>query len=154
MVAGGICKEQSDGITKPQASVSHDLRVIASRSSIHIVVAYRLRKSRLCRLLVRWTSFGKNSYQLFLPRHPTSTARRFITCRPWKGKTHSEAKKEKHTTRVCFSFLVAGVGFEPHDLRVMSPTSYQAALPRDIEFLANCAKKNGAGSRDRTGTRN
>ena len=29
-------------------------------------------------------------------------------------------------------FLVAGVGFEPHDLRVMSPTSYQAALPRDM----------------------
>ena len=28
--------------------------------------------------------------------------------------------------------LDAGVGFEPHDLRVMSPTSYQAALPRDI----------------------
>ena len=28
--------------------------------------------------------------------------------------------------------LVAGVGFEPHDLRVMSPTSYQAAPPRDI----------------------
>ena len=34
---GGICKEQSDGIAKPQASVSHDLRVIASRPSIHIV---------------------------------------------------------------------------------------------------------------------
>ena len=30
------------------------------------------------------------------------------------------------------SFLVAEVGFEPHDLRVMSPTSYQAALPRDM----------------------
>ena len=28
--------------------------------------------------------------------------------------------------------LVAGVGFEPHDLRVMSPTSYQAAPPRDM----------------------
>ena len=28
--------------------------------------------------------------------------------------------------------MVAGVGFEPHDLRVMSPTSYQTALPRDI----------------------
>ena len=28
--------------------------------------------------------------------------------------------------------LVAGVGFEPHDLRVMSPTSYRTALPRDI----------------------
>ena len=40
------------------------------------------------------------------------------------------------------ALLVAGVGFEPHDLRVMSPTSYQAALPRGI----------GAGNRDRTGT--
>ena len=28
--------------------------------------------------------------------------------------------------------MVAGVGLEPHDLRVMSPTSYQAALLRDI----------------------
>ena len=27
--------------------------------------------------------------------------------------------------------MVAGAGFEPHDLRVMSPMSYQAALPRD-----------------------
>ena len=27
------------------------------------------------------------------------------------------------------------MGFEPHDLRVMSPTSYQAALPRDIMRL-------------------
>ena len=33
------------------------------------------------------------------------------------------------------SFLVAGVGFEPHGLRVMSPTSYQAALPRDIKLV-------------------
>ena len=31
--------------------------------------------------------------------------------------------------------LVAGVGFEPHDLRVMSPTSYQAALPRDMKLI-------------------
>ena len=28
--------------------------------------------------------------------------------------------------------MVAGVGFEPHDLRVMSPTSDRAAPPRDI----------------------
>ncbi len=41
--------------------------------------------------------------------------------------------------------LVAGVGFEPHDLRVMSPTSCQTAPSRD---------KYGAGSRGRTGTRN
>ena len=30
--------------------------------------------------------------------------------------------------------VVAGAGFEPRDLRVMSPTSYLAALPRDISF--------------------
>ena len=41
------------------------------------------------------------------------------------------------------SFLVAEAGFEPYDLRVMSPTSYQAAPLRDIY---------GAGNRDRTGT--
>ena len=46
------------------------------------------------------------------------------------------------------SYLVAGVGFEPHDLRVMSPTSYQAALLRDILFSSH----GGAGDRDRTGT--
>ena len=32
------------------------------------------------------------------------------------------------------SFLVAEMGFEPHDLRVMSPTSYQAAPLRDIKW--------------------
>ena len=41
-------------------------------------------------------------------------------------------QKEKTNHKGWFLFLVAGVGFEPHDLRVMSPTSYQAALPRDI----------------------
>ena len=35
-----------------------------------------------------------------------------------------------------FAMLVAEMGFEPHDLRVMSPTSYQAALPRDILSFA------------------
>ena len=72
--------------------------------------------------------------------------------------------------------LVAEVGFEPHDLRVMSPTSYQAALLRDIRSvcllpllafrslrlpsvaLAPFVRPRvllapgGAGDRDRTGT--
>ena len=39
--------------------------------------------------------------------------------------------------------LVAEAGFEPHDLRVMSPTSYQAAPLRDII---------GAGNGNRTRT--
>ena len=47
--------------------------------------------------------------------------------------------------------MVAEVGFEPHDLRVMSPTSYQAALLRDITFVS-LATAFGAGDRGRTGT--
>ena len=31
--------------------------------------------------------------------------------------------------------MVAEAGFEPHDLRVMSPTSYQAAPLRDIKLV-------------------
>ena len=31
--------------------------------------------------------------------------------------------------------MVAEAGFEPHDLRVMSPTSYQTAPLRDVNFL-------------------
>ena len=54
-------------------------------------------------------------------------------------------KTKKPLTRLFF--LVAEMGFEPHDLRVMSPTSYQAALLRDILF-----RSLGAGDRDRTGT--
>ncbi len=46
--------------------------------------------------------------------------------------------------------LVAEMGFEPHDLRVMSPTSYQAAPLRDIfNFDFRFC---GAGNRARTGT--
>ena len=37
--------------------------------------------------------------------------------------------------------LVAGKGFEPHDLRVMSPTSYQTALPRDIIITAPSSQR-------------
>ena len=43
----------------------------------------------------------------------------------------TEAQK-KQTPDWVSVFLVAEVGFEPHDLRVMSPTSYQAALLRDM----------------------
>ena len=44
-------------------------------------------------------------------------------------------KRKNHPDGWFFLLLVAGVGFEPHDLRVMSPTSYQAALPRDIKLV-------------------
>ena len=65
----------------------------------------------------------------------------------WKEKSE-EYKKKKPLARLFF--LVAEVGFEPHDLRVMSPTSYQAALLRDILFFR--LHRYGAGDRGRTGT--
>ena len=44
----------------------------------------------------------------------------------------SNPRKNKNTPiNGMFLFLVAGMGFEPHDLQVMSLTSYQTALPRD-----------------------
>ena len=45
------------------------------------------------------------------------------------------AKKEFITHFVMNSLLVAEMGFEPHDLRVMSPTSYRTALLRDIYLV-------------------
>ena len=45
------------------------------------------------------------------------------------------------------AFLVAEKGFEPHDLRVMSPTSYQAAPLRDmvpmtgLEPVRDCSQR-------------
>ena len=59
---------------------------------------------------------------------------------------HTLSHENKSTVRKdgALLCLVAEVGFEPHDLRVMSPTSYRTALLRDII---------GAGSRGRTGTR-
>ena len=42
---------------------------------------------------------------------------------------------EKRTDVISVLLMVAGMGFEPHDLRVMSPMSYLAALPRDIKVV-------------------
>ena len=93
-----------------------------------IVVARRNRRL-LLQLLALWGfAAGKRrpvAFSLAHPRPPPSVV---------VGKAHPcEREKEKtHRKGVFFLFLVAGVGFEPHDLRVMRPTSYQAALPRDI----------------------
>ena len=40
-------------------------------------------------------------------------------------------KIKKDTKLIGVILMVAGAGFEPYDLRVMSPMSYQTALPRD-----------------------
>ena len=43
-------------------------------------------------------------------------------------------KRQGGISDAALSLLVAEAGFEPHDLRVMSPTSYQAAPLRDMDF--------------------
>ena len=59
-------------------------------------------------------------------------------CNRLAGKIRLTSKSTKNsrfqTENGCF--MVAGAGFEPHDLRVMSPTSYQTALPRDMKFAS------------------
>ncbi len=52
------------------------------------------------------------------------------------GKIDDFRIKVKTLNALCYQgfLLVAEAGFEPHDLRVMSPTSYQAAPLRDVNF--------------------
>ena len=52
-----------------------------------------------------------------------------------KFRIRQEKTKKARKLNVYKPFSIAGVGFEPHDLRVMSPTSYQAALLRDMNLL-------------------
>ena len=65
----------------------------------------------------------------------------------YNAKHHRKRKKSPRNLSIPGPFFIAGKGFEPHDLRVMSPTSYQTALPRDIRFSTE-----DAGHRVRTGT--
>ena len=52
------------------------------------------------------------------------------TCRVWTGRSNQ-------LSYAAIFVVVAGAGFEPHDLRVMSPTSYQTAPPRDVLYHNN-----------------
>ena len=50
-----------------------------------------------------------------------------------QGALHCNQKNSSRQSRL--HFLVAEMGFEPHDLEVMSLASYQAAPLRDICFF-------------------
>ena len=71
--------------------------------SCRIVVAYRLRKPRLCRLLALGTSVGKNSYQLFCASSPIPFGPKVM-----EGQIRpTDKKKETHTEPlVQFGFLL------------------------------------------------
>ena len=59
-----------------------------------------------------------------------------ITLRPGESKPREKNK----STLLRASVFLAGGGFEPPDLRVMSPTSYQTALSRGIMRRGECRK--------------
>ena len=63
----------------------------------------------------------------------------FLKNREKRRKNEKNRGKPRFFSPYLFDtdYLVAEVGFEPHDLRVMSPTSYQAALLRDICRLSD-----------------
>ena len=87
--------------------------------------------------------FASQKRQPFLRRHYACS---FHSDRAPQGSNRKPpviGKRKDHPHGWSFLLLVAEVGFEPHGLRVMSPTSYQAALLRDM---------NGAGERGRTVT--
>ena len=50
-----------------------------------------------------------------------------------KNTYWSAAYQKKSKNLSTFALLVAGVGFEPHDLRVMSPTSYRLLYPAILD---------------------
>ena len=55
----------------------------------------------------------------------------YVLHREFTDNITMEQKKEEKPFG--FSSLVAGVGFEPHDLRVMSPTSYRLLYPAILD---------------------
>ena len=67
-----------------------------------------------------------NHFACAHPRPPPSVVAQF--------KIYHRAENNKKDTPLSVLFVILGAeaGFEPRDLRVMSPTSYQAALLRDI----------------------
>ena len=85
----------------------------------------------LLQLLALWgIASRKRRAVAFLLAHPRPPPEAMVAIQNPTLKDKTKAHR-----MVCFCFMVAGVGFEPHGLRVMSPTSYQAALPRDIKLV-------------------
>ena len=108
----------------------HDLRVIALRRFVVTRKNYRTCAFPLFFRPLHEFLLAVSSTRRARKNSPTSNARRAHNQSANLIPPHSK-KKNTHRLMSVF-FLVAGVGFEPHDLRVMSPTSYQAAPSRDI----------------------
>ena len=92
------------------------------------------RYTRLAILLALWGIPARKRYLIVFSCSPTTSS----VGRGGNSKSCFVMQKNKAVRLDCLVLLVAEVGFEPHDLRVMSPTSYQAALLRDIELTPWC----------------
>ncbi len=57
---------------------------------------------------------------------------------------HQNTKKNTRNPTISGVNLVAGVGLEPHDLRVMSPTSYQLLYPAILLIQRKWCRKPGS----------
>ena len=95
-----------------------------------------LRFPKVCRLCLRPSTAAPTLARFICHRQrsqalPNEQAHR--SHNPDLLSIHNFGQKKK--SHLNATFLVAGAGFEPHDLRVMSPTSYQTAPPCDIYFF-------------------
>ena len=78
-------------------------------------------------------------------KRPNSRRPHLIPC-SFLHKKRTFSSESLSLKKVTFS--IAGAGFEPDDLRVMSPTSYQTALPRDILFINRRCRTPGSNRYD------
>ena len=70
---------------------------------------------------------------------------------PGAGRRSKPLREQKKRDTQCASLflLVAGVGLEPHDLRVMSPTSYQLLYPAILFFRMEYRLSCGTGKSEK-----
>ena len=127
----GTLEPYGDRARRREGFEPHDLRVIASRPSSSRVVL-RVRQAALPKLALWKTPLAKTPCPWrFGFANPTSHARRSHNPKALCQNFNLQIKKTRDTLRCLLFSLVAEMGFEPHDLRVMSPTSCQTAPPRD-----------------------
>ena len=113
------CKEIN---TPPGKNKLAEWRILVSYSAFVLQDTKYINNWHLCFLLIFCSEFSENHVKkgrsvVYIP--PNS---RFSQIE------HSCKKQLPYSD--CFFRLIAGAGFEPHDLPVMSPTRYQAALPQ------------------------
>ena len=110
---------------------------VTTYRTVRIVAARRSVRSLLRLLALRCIAAQKRYLTVFALLTGYSPSARSARTHNLEGRgaqsrNSRKRKKKAQPQGLCFFSLVAEVGFEPHDLRVMSPTSCQTAPLRDI----------------------